>query len=428
MVFERSKRELLKSADSRLRALVNNLPDKVFLKDRNLTYVLCNRGMADDLGIDPEKCIGKTDFDFFDAALAERYRADDTSIVESGQTQTYDEEYVIGGTTYTVRTTKIPVRDAEGEIVGVLGQFHDVTFEAQVLRDRGEREKELACLFRVGEAAESAEKDLATFLHSVVDLLPPAFQYPERTTGLLAFDGRTYECGPHGQTTTRLTSQIVVNGEAAGHLEVGYVDPAGEKEDHPFLIEEQRLLDAAAQRVGKVVERVRALEEIRARRAQLEAEVSARTEELERQVELTRRQSEEILELSTPVLQVTSGVLVVPLIGSLDSHRTQQFMETLLQSIVDTVSETVLIDITGVPAIDTQTAQHLMDTIAAIRLLGADVILTGVSPAIAQTLVHLGVDLSTVETKARLADGIEHVWSVRNTGSAGTGAAREEGQ
>ncbi len=122
--------------------------------------------------------------------------------------------------------------------------------------------------------------------------------------------------------------------------------------------------------------------------------------------ERIRQQSREILDLSTPVMQVWQGVVAVPLIGTLDSQRTQQFMERLLERIVETNSPVALVDIMGVPTIDTQTAQHLIETISAVRLLGAQVVLTGVRPAIAQTLVHLGIDLSGITTRSSLAAGL----------------------
>lgn len=121
-----------------------------------------------------------------------------------------------------------------------------------------------------------------------------------------------------------------------------------------------------------------------------------------------RKQAQEILEMATvPIVQVWKGVVLVPLIGTLDSARTQQLMERLLERVTDTESPVAVIDITGVPTIDTQTAQHLLETVSAVRLLGADVILTGVRPVIAQTLVHLGVDLSTVSTRSSLAAGLQ---------------------
>ncbi len=130
------------------------------------------------------------------------------------------------------------------------------------------------------------------------------------------------------------------------------------------------------------------------------------TERLQAEEQI-KQQSREIMELSTPVMQVWQGVVVAPLIGSLDSNRTQQFMERLLNRIVETNSPVALVDITGVPIIDTQTAQHLIETISAVRLLGAQVVLTGVRPAIAQTLVHLGIDLSGIITRASLSAGLQ---------------------
>ena len=120
-----------------------------------------------------------------------------------------------------------------------------------------------------------------------------------------------------------------------------------------------------------------------------------------------QQQAREILDLSTPVMQVWEGIVAAPLIGTLDSQRTQQFMERLLESIVATNSPVALVDIMGVPTIDTETAQHLIETVSAVRLLGAQVVLTGVRPAIAQTLVHLGVDLSEITTRSSLSAGLK---------------------
>jgi PAS domain S-box-containing protein len=136
--------------------------------------------------------------------------------------------------------------------------------------------------------------------------------------------------------------------------------------------------------------------------AKVTRDLSERKEAEER----IQQQAREIMELSTPVMQVWQGVVVAPLIGSLDSQRTQQFMERLLNRIVETNSPLALVDIMGVPTVDTQTAQHLIETISAVRLLGAQVVLTGVRPAIAQTLVHLGIDLSDIITRASLAAGL----------------------
>ena len=122
--------------------------------------------------------------------------------------------------------------------------------------------------------------------------------------------------------------------------------------------------------------------------------------------EIITRQQEEMLELSAPVVKLWDGILALPMIGTLDSARTQIVMESLLQRIVDTGSEIAIIDITGVPTVDTVTAQHLLKAVTAIRMMGADCIISGIRPQIAQTIVHLGIDLQGVTTKATLADAL----------------------
>ena len=132
------------------------------------------------------------------------------------------------------------------------------------------------------------------------------------------------------------------------------------------------------------------------------------------------RQQQELLELSTPVVQLWEGILALPLIGTLDSARTQVVMESLLQKIVETGAAIAIIDITGVPTVDTLVAQHLLKTVAAARLMGADCIISGIRPQIAQTIVHLGVNLQNVITKATLADAF--IIALSRTGKSVAGA------
>ena len=122
--------------------------------------------------------------------------------------------------------------------------------------------------------------------------------------------------------------------------------------------------------------------------------------------EVIARQQEDMLELSTPVVKIWDGIVALPLIGTLDSNRTGVVMESLLQRIVETGSEIAIIDITGVPTVDTLVAQHLLKTVAAARLMGADCIISGIRPQIAQTMVHLAIDLSSVTTKATMAEAL----------------------
>ncbi len=142
--------------------------------------------------------------------------------------------------------------------------------------------------------------------------------------------------------------------------------------------------------------------------------------------EMIRRQQEEMLELSTPVVSLWHGILALPLIGTLDSARTQVVMQNLLESIVANSAAIAIIDITGVPTVDTLVAQHLLKTVAAARLMGADCIISGIRPQIAQTIIHLGVDLADVLTKATLADAFRV--ALQRTGMAVTKALRAPGQ
>lgn len=130
--------------------------------------------------------------------------------------------------------------------------------------------------------------------------------------------------------------------------------------------------------------------------------------------EVIARQQQEMLELSTPVVELWHGILALPLIGTLDSARTQIVMESLLQKIVETGAGIAIVDITGVPTVDTLVAQHLLKTVAAARLMGAECIISGIRPQIAQTIVHLGVDLADVITKATLADAFSIALSRAN--------------
>jgi rsbT co-antagonist protein RsbR len=136
--------------------------------------------------------------------------------------------------------------------------------------------------------------------------------------------------------------------------------------------------------------------------------------------EVIRRQQQELLEISTPVVRLWDGVLALPLIGTLDSSRTQIVMQNLLEAIVTHSAAIAIIDITGVPTVDTLVAQHLLKTVAAARLMGADCIISGIRPQIAQTIIHLGVDLADVITKATLADAFQIALRKLGNGPAAT--------
>ncbi|MET1115906.1 MAG: STAS domain-containing protein [Comamonas sp.] len=166
----------------------------------------------------------------------------------------------------------------------------------------------------------------------------------------------------------------------------------------PIFVVLQKELSADTQALVQAISEVSALVDTL---AQWTVDAYQRTRE-----QLITRQQEELLELSTPVIKLWDGILAVPMIGTLDSNRTQLVMEALLQRIVETEATLAIIDITGVPTVDTLVAQHLLKTVTAIRLMGADCIISGIRPQIAQTIVHLGIDLQSVTSKATLADAL----------------------
>lgn len=277
------------------KTLIETMPQKIFVKDRNYRWNVINQLFANDLNLSPEEVMGKTDWDLFPKELADKYHTDDVRLMESGKTEEIVEKYVVDGEDRVVNTIKTPIKDTEGNVIGLLGIFWDIT------------EK-----FRMQD-----------------------------------------ELNQH-----RLHLEEMVKNRTAELTEINNL---------------------------------------------LKKEIS----EGKRRERIIEQQSQEILELSTPVIKIWNGIVVAPLIGSLDSMRTQQFIDRLLNTIVETNSEVALLDITGVPTIDTQTAQHLIEAITASKLLGAKVILTGVRPAIAQTLVHLGIDLTGISTNSSLSGGLK---------------------
>jgi anti-anti-sigma factor len=173
-------------------------------------------------------------------------------------------------------------------------------------------------------------------------------------------------------------------------------------EDH------QRLLSAIANQAASAVVNARAYEV-------LEQRVAERTVELEEKLALIQQQRAAILELSTPAIKVWDGVLVIPLIGALDTRRSQQLTEELLSAIANTQSQIAIIDITGVPTVDSAVANHLLKTVESVNLLGAKCVITGIRPEVAQTIIHLGIDLSNIETLSTLAEGLKWAFkSLRN--------------
>jgi rsbT co-antagonist protein RsbR len=185
----------------------------------------------------------------------------------------------------------------------------------------------------------------------------------------------------------------------------------------PALVE--RIREELGKDAGTLFEELRRADELLDRLGLFTTDVYQKSRE-----QVILRQQQDMLELSTPVVKLWDGILALPMIGTLDSARTQVVMETLLQRIVDTGAEVAILDITGVPTVDTLTAQHLIKTVTAARLMGAECIISGIRPQIAQTIVHLGVQLGDVTTKATLADAFAAALKRLNLGVSRAVAVR----
>jgi anti-anti-sigma factor len=250
-----------------LQLVLNTIPQSICWKDRESVYLGCNRQFAQDVGLaDPAAIVGKTDNDLPSAEFADHYRADDRAVMDSGVPKLNFEEPQprADGTQSWLRTSKVPLRDRSGAVVGILVMYEDIT-----ARKREEQE------------------------HS------------------------------------RLTEELI------------------------------------------------------------------------------RAQAATLAELSTPLIPISDTTVVMPLIGTIDARRAQQVIEGLLSGIATTRTEVAILDITGVPVVDTQVANALLQAAQAVKLLGARVVLTGIRPEVAQTLVGLGVDLSGIVTRSTLQSGID---------------------
>ncbi len=245
----------------------------------------------------------------------------------------------------------------------------------------------------LAEAAQSSDgsSTMKTAPHDAREILGSIQEALRADADLTRFDEAAW--GRTRSVLSELSQSRAAQGASAG--ETSYFVLAIKK---PLFAGLHHLLDADPQRAFKALWAASTLVD---RMAQWTATTYQRSRE-----DVIQRQQQELLELSTPVVKLWEGVLAVPMIGTLDSSRTQLVMESLLTRIVETGSELAIIDITGVPTVDTLVAQHLLKTVTAIRLMGADCIISGIRPQIAQTIVQLGIDLQNVVTKATLADAL----------------------
>ena len=253
--------DAMRDNELRYRMLVESIPQKVFVKDLDGRYIICNQHYAADFNLKPADLIGKDDYEFYPRELAEKYRTDDRQVMESAKSVEVEEMYVVGGEQFWVHTIKTPVRDDTGQVVGIQGIFWDVTDERRrveerenLLRSMGERIKELRCLHRVAEFVQE-DKEASQTLQEIALLLPQSMQHDDDSCCRICLDDQTFTSPGFSHTDWNLAADILIDGEQRGRVEVCYLNEHPEEDSGPFITEEYHLVNSVAKMVGEMVAR-----------------------------------------------------------------------------------------------------------------------------------------------------------------------------
>jgi len=432
-----------------LRTLVDNLPDYIYVKDAEGRFILGNAAVVRQMGVaSPDELVGKTDFDFFPRDLAERYYAEEQEIIRSGR-GLYEHEgpTVDGGRERWVSTTKVPLRDAQGRVIGFVGLGRDITERKAA---EAERERLLATLERralqLQTAAEVARAvssilDPDELIQKVVDLVAERFNLYYVGLYLVDATGKwavlRAGSGEIGRKIAAPGERLEVGGRSMVGWCVANKQPriAQDVSTDPMYMASPQLpetrselvlplkmgervigaLDVESREVGAFPEDVVTVFQTMAdqltvamENARTVAEIRQLNEDLKGTLETQARLLETIRALSTPVVPLMRGIILLPLVGNIDTARSLQIMEQLLNGVQQHRAQVAIVDITGVPIVDTSVANSLVRAAQAVNLLGAEVVLVGIRPEVAQTMVTLGVDLSGIATRSDLEIGIEY--------------------
>jgi rsbT co-antagonist protein RsbR len=508
---------VLYHCQTRLQLIVDNLPQAVFWKDHNMVYEGCNRYFAKVAGVnDPANIVGKTDFDLaWQREQAEAFRSDDQQVMSTDEPRYHiiEPQLQADGKQAWLDTNKIPLHDAEGNVIGVLGTFEDITERIEMQEALQASEERFRTLVEALTAAvlihqngrfryaNSAAEEITGYSRTELqyvtfsDLIHPDYlevvqqraearqrgepapsryeikivtkqgtsRWVDINNHLTQFEGQPSIIVTALDVTSYKELEESLRGSEARFREMfealavatmvvqgsryRLLNPAAERlfgytsEEmqemnfwdivHPDYRELVRERGMARQQGQDVTSRYE-VQVVRKNGDVCWVELASRGTEFDNrpalianafditerkhaeeertlwQARIIEAQESALRELSTPLIPLTESTVALPLIGSIDTNRAQQIMETLLQGIADHQADTAILDITGVSNIDTQVANALLQTAQAARLLGAQVILTGIAPSMAQTLVSLGADLGDLVTLSTLRHGIAY--------------------
>ncbi len=389
----------LHEAQQLLQTIIDTMPQAIFWKDRDSIFRGCNATFALDAGFTShEHIVGKSDYDLhWTPEQATAFQQADQRIMETGIAECHIAEPKIqsNGQQRWLKTSRIPLQDDDGYVVGILGTYYDVTDQKNL-----------------EESLRVSEKRFRTLVESIA------------VATLIHQDGRFCYANPAAETLSLYTREELLTMNLYDVVHPDYqhmvVQRAtarqhGEQVDPRYEIQiviksnEVRWVDITANLIqfdGKPSILVTLFDITERKHAEME--------QLRLREHMIETQRATIQQLSTPLMPLADHILSMPIIGTVDSVRAQQIMETLLQGIADYQASVAIIDISGVPVIDTHVANTLIQTAQAVRLLGASIILTGISPAMAQTLTHLDADLQGIVTCSTLQRGI--AYAMRMTG------------
>lgn len=365
------------------------LTTPVFYKDTQGRYVGCNAAFAAFLGRHRSEIIGKTAYDLAPPHLAETYHQADLALMRQRSTQIYEAEVIAAnGESRVVQFSKAPIVDSAGNVVGLIGAMQDLT-------ERKRAEQETARLMEI--------------LENTPDVI-----------GMADAQGRVVYMNKAGRRLRGLSSEADLDGmqiadfHPAWAAKIIYEEAIPTADRQGYWSGDLAMINARGEEIpvsqvllahhdtdGKLVYVTGIMRDISERQ---KVERALREREIQEQVIEAQRAT--LRELSTPLLPISSEVVVMPIIGTVDSARAQQIMETVLQGVSEYHASLAILDITGVKVMDTQVAGALLHAAHAVRLLGAQVVLSGIRPEIAQTLVHIGIDMRDIVTRSTLQQAI----------------------
>lgn len=397
-ITERTRaEEALRQSQHRLQTIIDSLPSAVFWKDRDSIYQGCNLTFARFAGVaTPAEIVGKSDHDLpWAGAEAESYQAYDRKVMDAGVAELHIVETQLhaDGKQSWADTNKIPLRGRDGAVVGILGTYEDITEQK-----------------RTEDALRASQALLAT----IFDHMPVAviLQDAVEDRFVLWNDAAERLYGPSAANVLGKTAHEVMPKDLADALVAR--DRAVIASRQPDFVPETQYdsphrgpITVSTTRVpifggdGEPSHLLVICDDLTERK-------QAADERAALQAQIIEAQQHALRELSTPLLPISSNVVLMPIVGAIDSRRAQQVMEALLEGVPAFNAEIAIVDITGVQVVDTQVANAFIQAARAVQLLGAQVVLTGIRPEVAQTLVQLGVDLQGMLTRGSLQSGIAY--------------------